>query len=384
MFNLVPCFHIAIIVVAILAAAPVQAEPEGEQPASQERHDGTATPTLPSAQSQPQGKKPANQEQREGAATPAPTTPSCTDAPWYCDVSEVDRARALELYAQANRFFDDTSFPVAIERYRAALAYWNHPGIQYNLMLALVVLENPIEAYQASMEALRYGVKALKLEEYRRALDYQRLLRRQVAYVEVTCDEPGAVVSLDGKDILFGPGTVRIPVLPGQRELVAKKAGYLTTQHSLVAETGKPARVQMRLLPQSQATIPVRRWSNWRPWAVVSAGVGLGLVGGLLEWRADVTNIALQDLYPDTCMIGPCPVEPNAEMRSLHKRYQWYRRVGHGTSIAGGMAVLGGLMLVYLNRQQHIENPERRDLVNVTVIPSVIGNTAGLTVHAAF
>lgn len=341
--------------VAILAVGPAQAGPESEQPASPEHP--------------------------QKSAVSSSITPPCADErPWYCGVSEADRARALELFAQANQFFDNTAFPVAVERYQAALAYWNHPGIQYNLMLALVVLEQPIEAYQASMEALRYGVKALKLEEYRRAVDYQRLLRRQVAYLEVTCDEPGAVVSLDGKDILYGPGTVHTPVLPGQHELAAKKAGYLTTQHSLVAVTEKPAKVQMRLLPQSSATIPVRRWPNWQPWAVVGAGVGVGLVGGLLEWRADASNVALQDLYMGRCL----PCAPTPEMKSLHKRYQWYRRGGHGTSMAGGMAMLGGLMLVYLNREQHVENPERRNLVNVAVLPSVTADTAGLTLNAKF
>ena len=41
-------------------------------------------------------------------------------------------------------------------------------------------------------------------------------------------------------------------------------------------------------------------------------------------------------------------------------------------------------MLVYLNREQHIENPERRDLVNVAVFPSVTADTAGLTLNASF
>lgn len=355
-----PSFQKAIVtVIAILTTGPAQAEPEGEQPASQ--------------------------EQPKEAAVQSPTTQPCAEKhPWHCGVPEVNRSRALELYAQANQFFDDTSFQVAVERYRAALAYWNHPGIQYNLMLALVVLDQPIEAYQASMEALRYGVKALKLEEYRRALDYQRLLRGRVAYLEVTCDEPDAVVSLDGKDILYGPGTVRTAVRPGQHELVAKKAGYLTTQHSLVAVTEKPAKVQMRLLPQSRATIPVRRWSNWQPWAVVGAGVGLGVAGGLFQWRADVTNRTFRNEFEMHCSIG-CPASKyNEVLRPLHEKYIWNDRIGRSLSVAGGIAAITGLTLIYLNREQRIPNPERQNLIHLSITPSVAPSGGELTLNMSF
>jgi hypothetical protein len=401
----------------MLATGPVQAQPEAQQTAPPVSSGTTGTPgatATPPDEAGPTNATPAQAETTPSPASPparveAPTLPPgqtattipvpkkatkrtkslrpCSDErPWYCGISEVDRARALELYERGNQLFDDTSFEAAIKKYQTALTHWNHPAIHYNRMLALVVLERPIEAFQASIEALRYGVQALKIEEYRRAVDYQRLLRGQIATLDVTCDEPDAVVSVNGREVLHGPGTMQLLVRPGQYQIVARKDGYLTTQHKIFAVSEKPAKVHMRLLPQSKATIPVRRWPAWQPWAVVGAGVGLGLAGGLLEWQADVNNKIYKTRFEtdSKCKDGCFRHEYSSGIELRETRYVWYRRLGHGASVAGGMAVLGGLVFAYLNREQEINNPERRSLVRVSVAPSINHDASGIAVNLTF
>jgi PEGA domain len=321
----------------------------------------------------------------EPAKTDAPALAPCSDErPWYCGVSEEDQQRAMELYEQGNRHFDDSLFPDAMTSYRAALVHWNHPGIHYNLMLALVALDHSIEAYKSSLEALRYGPDALEAEEHRRARDYHKLLRGRIAELTVACDEPGAEVTLDGMTILQGPGEAHIFVLPGQHEIVARKPGYLATHHTLLLAPEKPASVRLRLLPSAEALVTTRRWDVWQPWAVVGAGVGVGLVGGLLEWRSDVNNVQFANLFEKGCEDGCRASEFSDEMESRQQRYRWYRRLGHSASVAGGAAMVGGLVLVYLNRSQQVENPERQRLVRVSMTPLVAPDTAGLTVDLSF
>jgi hypothetical protein len=291
--------------------------------------------------------------------------------------------------------FDDALFTAAATKYRAALVYWKHPGIHYNLMLTLVALQQPIEAYQSSIEALRYGVKALKSEEYRRAIDYQKMLHERITSLTVTCEEPGAVVSLNGKEILHGPNTVQLLVLPGKHELMARKEGYLTTHHSLVAVAQQPTKVKMRLLPQEMALLPVRRWPVWKPWALVGAGIGMGLAGGLLEWRADVNNRMLHKLAAEGCSGDPDgPNGPNgpgcppgnvtSKMHMHQERYTWYRWFGHSASLVGSIGMLSGLALVYFNREQQIDNPIRKTLIHVSAAPYVTADGQGLMLNLSF
>ncbi|HWN67812.1 MAG TPA: hypothetical protein VNM90_09235 [Haliangium sp.] len=341
--------------------------------------------TLTSARASPEG-DPLTAYQTSVASQAPALAESCRKHPWYCGVTQEDQAQALSLYAEGNQLFDDSLFTAAVAKYEQAIERWDHPGIHYNRMMALVALDRPIEAYQSSIGALRHGPGALEPEEHRRAEDYQKLLRGRIAELTVACDEPGALVSLDGKNILKGPGETRVFVLPGQHELVARKPGYLATHHALLLVAARPASVHLRMLPDSEALITSRPWSAWQPWAVVGAGAGLGLVGGLLEWRADASNRAFQKLFYESC---PAPegceaVEYTDAMESHQRRYRWHRRLGHGALATGGAAMIGGLVLVYLNRPHEIENPRQRHLVRVTATPIVTPGMGGLSFNVSF
>lgn len=342
--------------------------------------------TIGHVQAKPKRRPATRPPTSEKTATPSPVNHRCDEkTPWYCGVSAEDRMRAMELYKQGNQRFDDGLFQPAVTSYRAALVYWNHPGIHYNLMLALIALEQPIEAYLSSIEALRYGTVPLEPDAHRRASDYQKLLRGRIAELTVACDEPGATVSLDGKIILKSTGKVHLYVLPGQHEIVARKPGYLATHHALTLAPNKPTSVHLRMLPTSEALVTTRRWSSWRPWAMVGAGAGVGLVGGVLEWRAVASNRVFQTLLSDNCPPTGCSARDYSdEMKLIRQRSQWYLRLGHGASVAGGVAMLGGLVLVYLNRPQDIENPERANLVRVSLMPFVTPSTGGLAVSLTF
>jgi hypothetical protein len=341
------------------AATPIWAAPEGDPNTTSQSSVASQTPSL---------------------------SGSCSTRPWYCGVAEEDQKEARALYAEGNQLFDDSLLTAAVAKYEQALEHWDHPGIHYNLMMAQVALKRPIEAYQASIAALHHGPGALAPGEYGRAENYKNRLRDKIAELTVACDEPGTVVSLDGKNILSGPGKTLVFVLPGQHELVARKPGYLATHHALTLAAARSASVHMRMLPESEALITTRVWPVWQPWAVIGAGVGVGLVGGLLEWRADVNNRAFQKLLDEHCPPPNGCLEGGYTdaMESHQLRYRWYRGLGHGALATGGAAMIGGLVLVYLNRPQEIENPERQRLVRVNVAPVVTPDMSGLSLELSF
>lgn len=310
----------------------------------------------------------------------------CHEHPWFCGVSEDQQQRALALYKEGNLHFNDSLFVAAVAKYRAALELWDHPGIHYSLALALKALERYTEAYESIVAALRYGPAALRPEDYKLAREYQKILRGRVAELEVTCDESGAVVTLDGELLFHAPGTVQRFVLPGHHELVAKKSGYLTSHRTLLLLPDKPLRAHMALLPSAEAMITTRHWEPRRPWAVVGAGVGVGLLGTALEWRASVNNRNFQRLFADECPPpAGCPKSSySGAMRATHWRSTWYRRLGHGASIVGATAAVTGLVLVAINRPQQQENPVRRRLIRVTVTPAVQPESATMNLRVDF
>jgi hypothetical protein len=171
-----------------------------------------------------------------------------TNRPWSSGVSQEQQMRAKVLYAAGNRFLANSQFAEAATAYRGALQHWDHPGIHYTLALALISLDRPIEASEAIVEALRYGPDALHPDEYRRALDYLRLLREQNAEVEIVCAEPGAAVFLDSKPLFMGPDRVTTLVLPGKHEVVASKAKYITSSETFTMTAGEHLRIEFHLI----------------------------------------------------------------------------------------------------------------------------------------
>jgi hypothetical protein len=306
----------------------------------------------------------------------------CAQQPWHCGIPEEKQTEARKLFEEGNKLFDDALMVQAVALYREALTYWDHPAVHYNLMLALSALDRPIEAYESSVAALRYG-DALRPNEYRRAEDYRKILRGRVAELEVACDEPGAIVTLDGQELFRGSGRVRRLVLPGPHEVTARKIGYLTTHQAFVLESVHPLKIELRMLPSNRAVVPAQRWQSWKPWAIAGTGAGLALVGGAFQWRASTINRAFTRQVAESCAPNGCEVF-STKLRAPYRRYIWHQRVAHGSYAMGAVAALTGLALVYINRPTYVDNPTRRNLVRVTAAPHLGPSSAGLSVNIQF
>jgi hypothetical protein len=250
-----------------------------------------------------------------------------TQRPWSAGVSTAQQKLAEALYQEGNRDFNNGFFAGATAKYQEALQHWNHPGIHYNLALALISLDRPIQAYESILVALRHGVDALSPEEHQRAIDYARMLRQRIATVEVVCDEPGAVVTLDGKPLLTGPGRVTTRVLPGKHQVVASKVGHLTTSKAFTLAGAARSRVELRPPAVDQPSVRIQqRRPAWTHWTVTGLGLGAGIAAVMLHW----------ELYDE------------------HVRYRdgWQRKAGYAGYATAGALLVAGTALASMNRPQ--------------------------------
>ena len=135
--------------------------------------------------------------------------------PWAKGVSPDEQAAALSLFKEGNALIKDQLWPKAVAKYREALTHWKHPAIYYNLALALVNLDQPLEIYDALEKAMEYGVGPLDSEKLDRAKSTKLLVEKQIGSVEYTIDVQGATLVLDGQEVFTGPGTYKARVRAG-------------------------------------------------------------------------------------------------------------------------------------------------------------------------
>src|SRR5690606_8817981 len=113
-------------------------------------------------------------EAPEDVVPPTPTTGEKADTgetlqkgaeaerPWAAGVSAAKQKAALLKFREANELLNQGLFARASEQDKIALADWKHPAIYYNLALALMNVDQPIEAYESLEQAIVYGPAPLE------------------------------------------------------------------------------------------------------------------------------------------------------------------------------------------------------------------------------
>lgn len=279
-----------------------------------------------------------------GLAAPA-AAQDADERPWAKGVSPDEQRTALALFRDGNAALKEGLFPEAATRYREALKHWDHPAIHYNLVLALRGLDQPLELRQHLMKAIRYGAEPLDAAKFETAKLIQDTVEKQLARVEVRCDEPGAQVVMDGRPLFTAPGKYEEFVRPGPHTIVATKQGYLTNQLSRALPAGELTALNLKLFKAEDLTKYKRRWSQAVPWGVIAAGAVVGLAGGGLHYGAVKSFDDFDQKVRDA---GGS--KPTDELNSLRSQGNTMQGVAMGCYGVGGAALVTGAVLVYLNR----------------------------------
>src|SRR4051794_12585964 len=103
-------------------------------------------------------------------------------------------------------------------------------------------------------------------------------LEVELARLELSCEEPGAQVTVDGH-----PGGPQCPgssvtwMQPGAHAVLIIKAGFHPTEKKLTLEKGAKPAVPLRLYTDAQWTQLRTPWPQWAPWVVVGAGAAVAV-----------------------------------------------------------------------------------------------------------
>jgi tetratricopeptide (TPR) repeat protein len=291
-------------------------------------------------------------------------------------VSADVRQRAQTLFAQAIDKHQQLLRGDALALYEQALALWDNPDIQWNLVLVLEDLGQYLRAYQELDRALRWG-EALGPERLRQVGDRMRVLETQrLARIETDREEPAAVITIDGKPWLPRAGRRSAVVMPGEHYLAARKPGYFPVTRPVYVKSGQQARVPLPM--DEDRLLETRRWRAWKPWGVIAVGVAVVAVGAGLEWRAFADREAAADALA-RCKEIACDSKPP----DLYDRAGVEHGLAVGAFAAGGAAVAVGLALAWLN-QPRAHRTEARPPSRIELTPILAPHRAELSALVRF
>jgi hypothetical protein len=204
-------------------------------------------------------------------------------------------------------------------------------------------------------------------------------LRNQLAHVEVTCDEPGARITLDGKPLFTGPGRHQALVLPGGHQIVASASGRIPATEQLVLAPGQRAAVAL-VLHAPERTVTVRYMPAWIPWVSLGVGAAVLGVGGYVDHQASDALAAFDVDFNRRCPRGCTEIEaPGFDGRLAGIGRE--QAVARGLYAAGGAVIMVSAALLYVNR----ERVERRTADGtVSMMPMAAPDALGLTARVRF
>lgn len=272
----------------------------------------------------------------------------------YKNVTKADEECASAAFHQGNDLLNNGLFPQAVARYREALRCWDHPGIHYNLALALINLDQPIEVFDQLNEAIKYGSEPLDEGKFEHAKEYLKLVAGLLADIEVTCDKPGAKVAVDGKEVFTAPGSYKAKVRVGKHTFYGDKEGYNARVTAPFIGPGETFRIELKLYTAEELTRHHRVWQRtWMPYTVIGAGVLVGIVGGLFELSAsssykDFDN-AIAKCAMQSAPMG-CSVEQNPGLLDPRHSGDTKRTIGYVGYGVAGAAIVTGAILAIVNR----------------------------------
>jgi hypothetical protein len=316
-------------------------------------------------------------------------------------VSDVDRATARSLAAEAHDALDRKEYAVAVDRFTRADALVHAPTFLLGIARAQVGLGAWIAAQETYARVVREGVPAGSPPPFFKALDEARTeldaLIPRVPYVTIRLKSAVAArITIDGVEVPLAALGVKRPVDPGNHVVHVEAEGFAAVDRPIVAveahsdaldlELGAPTAPKRlgldppvtppptpRLVPSPEVAPPVEQPSSSsssssirRPLGIVAVGVGAaGLGAGLVT---GILAIGKHSALKEACTL-PGDRCPPAQKDALAS-YTTMGAVSTIGVVVGAAFAAGGVILIVTAPKAA---PERRAWVTPTIGPGWAG-----------
>jgi hypothetical protein len=267
--------------------------------------------------------------------------------PWAMKVSRQEQQTAEEAFNLGNTQFQNGLFSNAVGSYDKALTHWDHPGIHYNLALALLPLQKPLEVHEHLLAALRYGGEPLDASKRKRAQELKTTIEKQITRLEITCEVAGALVKMNEELLCATPKRFGRWVLPGEYTFTATHKDHPLHHWKRTLGPGETVPLHFKLYTENELTRSDRKWAAWKPWAMLGTGVAIAAGGGALFTRARSDHQRFDAEIK--ARGGLVPEPPLASLRTRGDRLQ---RMATGAYAVGGATVMTSMVLLYINREK--------------------------------
>jgi len=168
------------------------------------------------------------------------------------------KEEARERYDRAMELVKEQDYQSALIEFQRAYELEPNFQVLFNIGQAHVALGRPIEAIDALTRFLSDGGAAVSSEQRKRTLDEIERQRAFVGEIILTVAPPGALVTVDGREIGKSPlpGPVRVGI--GSHRVSVTAEGYVPFEKSLTVagKDRKELAVQLAAVPAGGANAP--------------------------------------------------------------------------------------------------------------------------------
>lgn len=291
--------------------------------------------------------------------------------------SDEAKAEASSHFRRAVDLFQDGLFRPALVELKRAYEIAPNYRVLYNIGQAHMALGEFVEAIQAYEEFLKQGgseIDAARRSELQGQLEQ---LRRNTALVAIRVSEPGAMVSVDGKEVGKAPLADNVVLSVGQHRISALAEDGSSASEEMNVAGGDFREVTLTLVAAAAAAGPVLEAESVpekppmaarKKWAIglLGSAGALAVVGGGLALSARSAN----DDYQKA--LNTEPGDPDA-IQSAHD--QLSRRalaadVMFGAALAVG--VTGVVLMFVKGRTQADQASAKRVQIRVGFTPRAL------------
>lgn len=302
-------------------------------------------------------------------------------APWAVGVTAEQKQEAARLFDEGTASLEGDLYEEAANSFREALKHWNHPAIHYNLALALMH-SNPLECHKELEAAMQYGPEPVEAEKYERAQRLLATVEKKLARIEITCDTPGARITLDSrKDPLVCPKNHGEWVSSGTHQLRVTRSGSASAEETFALKEGDKREQRLRY---------GKLWPRltWHPWILVGAGAAAAVGGLLFGQQAGNQYQAFDALVKDCSQSNVnegCHAPFPEGVIEARERGDLLHNAEVGFYVTAAVAATTGAVVLFLNQERpefvgHVSQPKQ----GLTAVPMLGPGSGGLLLTFQF